>query len=122
MKLKEFVPDNMFKHIINLCKKELELDEIPNIEFVDDDTIPGQNSFGQFNNDTIKVVVKNRHPIDVARTISHELVHWKQKIENLTLDGSDGSETENQANAVAGIIMRKFGNKYPEYFINSLPK
>jgi hypothetical protein len=37
------------------------------------------------------------------------------------MDGSDGSDTENQANAVAGIIMRKFGQRYPQYFVDILP-
>jgi hypothetical protein len=55
------------------------------------------------------------------RTLAHELVHWKQRESGLELDGSDGSETEDQANAVAGVIMRKFGKMYPEYFVNSLP-
>jgi hypothetical protein len=39
----------------------------------------------------------------------------------MEMSGEDGSEAENQANSIAGIIMRRFGERYPDYFINSLP-
>ena len=68
------------------------------------------------------MAIKGRHLVDISRTLAHELVHWKQRIEGQELDGSDGSETENQANAIAGIIMRRFGQRYPEYFLEALPK
>jgi hypothetical protein len=122
MKLREFVQEHMITHLLQLCKRELEIDELPPISILKDDTSTGGGtSFGQFTEDGIKVVSAGRHPMDVMRTLAHELVHWKQRVEGMELDGSDGSETENQANAVAGIIMRKFGQMYPEYFLNSLP-
>ena len=37
-------------------------------------------------------------------------------LDNKKLDGSDGSETENEANAVAGIIMRQFNRTHPDAF------
>lgn len=117
MKIMETTLPVIIKQGINLCQKELALDKLPNIELVDH---LKSNSFGEFDG-SIKVVIKNRHPVDIVRTLAHELVHWKQRTENMELDGSDGSETENQANSVAGIIMRKFGQMYPEYFIQSLP-
>lgn len=121
MKIQEFLLENMTTHLLNLCKKELELDELPKILLVDTPTVGGDHSFGVFQNGTITVVKANRHPIDVMRTLSHEMVHHKQRTENMELDGSDGSDTENQANSLAGIIMRKFGKMYPEYFLNSIP-
>ena len=54
--------------------------------------------------------------MDVLRTLAHELVHWKQCQMGEELDGADGSDAENQANAVAGIIMRRFGKSYPHLF------
>jgi Zn-dependent peptidase ImmA (M78 family) len=58
----------------------------------------------------------NRHPNDILRTIAHELVHYKQDTEHrLEPDsGTTGSPEENQANAVAGIVMRHFNKQYPE--------
>ena len=122
MKLREFVQNHMLTHLLQLCKDELDLEELPNINMLDDaTTVSSGSSFGEFDGTGINVVSKDRHPVDVMRTLAHELVHWKQRLEGMELDGSDGSETENQANAVAGEIMRKFGKMYPEYFTSSLP-
>ena len=121
MKLKDVVLENMVTHLLLLCKRELGLREIPRITLISQDsTVGGGTSFGIFDG-TIKVVTKDRHPMDVMRTLAHELVHWKQRTENQEMDGNDGSTTENDANAIAGVIMRKFGRIYPEYFVNSLP-
>jgi hypothetical protein len=32
-------------------------------------------------------------------------------------DGEDGSPIENEANAVAGVIIRKWGKQHPEIYI-----
>lgn len=121
MKLREVLLEHMVTHLLELCKRELNLNQFPKIIFVDAPTTGGGSSFGEFDGD-IKVVTRGRHPMDVMRTLAHELVHWKQRVANQELDGSDGSETENQANAVAGVIMRKFGKMYPEYFLQTLPE
>ena len=114
----------MVTHLLELCKVELELDQLPSIQLIDD--VPSlqsgdKHSFGEFSDDSIKVITTGRHPVDVMRTLAHELTHWKQRVEGHELDGSDGSDTENGANSIAGIIMRKFAEKYPDYFIQSLP-
>jgi hypothetical protein len=57
---------------------------------------------------------------DILRTLAHELVHHHQKLNGDELDGEDGSDTENEANARAGVIMRKFGRENPEIFENKL--
>jgi hypothetical protein len=122
MKLKEVLFENMVTQLVQLCKRELGINQLPPIKLLhNSDSTGGGTSFGQFEDDTISVVTKDRHPMDVMRTLTHELVHWKQRTNGQVMDGSDGSDTENQANAVAGIIMRKFGQMYPDYFINSLP-
>lgn len=122
MKLCEFVQNAMVTHLLQVCKHELELADLPEIIFLDTEPTTGSGtSFGQFTDDGIEVVTMGRHPMDVMRTLAHELVHWKQRISGQELDGSDGSATENQANAIAGVIMRKFGQKYPQYFLDTLP-
>jgi len=69
----------------------------------------------------IKIYVKERAIIDVCRSIAHELVHHKQKLEDRikdhVIDGGDGSPIENEANAIAGIIIRKYGKLHPELYI-----
>ena len=116
MKLNELLLEHMVDNLLELCKQELEIQELPPIKLVNTPTVGSNYSFGVFQDDTIQVVSKDRHPIDVMRTLAHELVHWKQRIEGQNMDGNDGSDTENQANAIAGIIMRRFGKAYPECF------
>jgi Zn-dependent peptidase ImmA (M78 family) len=48
---------------------------------------------------------------DILRTLAHELVHRKQE-EDGRLDinsGKTGSPIEDEANAMAGILLRNFG-------------
>jgi len=67
---------------------------------------------------TIRVVATNRNLADVLRTLAHEIVHRKQQLDGrLHLGaGDDGTEIENEANAEAAIIMRKFGKANPIIF------
>lgn len=69
----------------------------------------------------VKVYVKDRAIIDICRSIAHELVHHKQNLDgrltNVAEDGSDGSNIENEANAVAGEIIRKYGKLNPNLYI-----
>ncbi len=121
MKILETIQEHMITHLLGVCKRELEIDELPPIRFINEPTIPGGTSFGVFDGESVLVVVKNRHPMDVARTLAHELTHWQQKITGQDLDGATGSNTENDANAIAGVILRKFGEMYPQYFTDILP-
>ena len=65
----------------------------------------------------VKVLSKNRALPDIIRSIAHELVHHKQNQEGELTgneeEGADGSPQENEANARAGKIVRRFGNKIP---------
>lgn len=82
-------------------------------------------SFGGYNpsDNSIVVVSKNRHPMDIFRTVAHELVHHKQnedgRIKDVAQEGSTGSEIENEANAEAGKIMRWFAKANPSMFSSS---
>jgi cytidyltransferase-like protein len=66
--------------------------------------------------DKIWVYTGNRNMADICRTVSHELVHLSQKQKGQNLDGTTGSDTENEANATAGKIMRKFAQTHPMIF------
>ena len=78
------------------------------------------HTFGTFNpnNDKIWLYVKNRNMADLLRTLAHELVHRKQdedgRINNNS--GETGSEIENEANAMAGVLLRKFGKQNEEIY------
>lgn len=77
-------------------------------------------SFGKHTPATgiIRVVAANRNLADVLRTLAHELVHRKQEKEGKLYNGAgeDGSDVENEANAEAAIIMRRFGKANPIIF------
>jgi Zn-dependent peptidase ImmA (M78 family) len=90
--------------------------EIIKIKLLHDDICNGkQRTFAYFDPDTNQIVVsvKNRHEMDIARSLAHELVHLAQsKIRPLTADdGITGSPVECEANSVAGIIMRLWGTR-----------
>jgi hypothetical protein len=68
------------------------------------------------NTGKIKVYAKNRALFDVARSIAHELVHHKQNVNGEELNGDTGSSCENEANSVAGQIIRLYGQKNPEFY------
>lgn len=93
-------------------KKYLKLKELPYIETITGDEAAAMKSFGCWDGEKIKLNVDGRHPIDVCRTLAHELVHHVKK----HTDGEDGSADENEANALAGTIMRKFGRANPDLF------
>lgn len=75
-----------------------------------------QRTFGYCEPTTKKIVIscRDRHPTDVLRTLAHELVHVAQhQIMPLSAsDGATGSDVENEANALAGILMRLWGQRH----------
>ena len=109
----------MFKKFLPLAMEILELDSLPKMVFATrvDDT--EQPTFGLYSNGDkeLHVALTNRHPNDILRTVAHELTHYKQDINNELNNesGETGSNEENEANATAGIIMRHFNKRYPEY-------
>ena len=124
MRAKEFDNQNdtvveMFRKFFPLAMKIIGLNSLPEIIFEKEVESPDQPTFGQYVHGENKLYVglANRHPNDILRTLAHELVHYKQDTEH-QLDnqsGETGSPEENQANAIAGVVMRYFNKKYPEY-------
>lgn len=108
-----------FHKFLTLCKEELGLEKLPKINW-DSGADEEQTSFGCFNPDdqTIRVSIKDRHPNDIMRTLAHELVHYRQNLDGKIKNdsGETGSPIENEANAVAGIIMRNFNRSNPNAF------
>ena len=62
----------------------------------------------------IYVSVINRHPVDILRSLAHEMVHYKQMISGQSIQGHTGSRHENEANAKAGVVLRDYGKLHPE--------
>lgn len=102
-----------------LAVEYLQLSALPKISFNNQTQHSEQASFGMYDpdQDCIFLVIANRQPVDILRTLAHELAHAKQREDN-RIDinsGETGSEIENEANAEAGVIMRHFAKEYPKY-------
>lgn len=109
----------MFKKFLPLAMEVLEVDRLPKMRFEPMLHTGQQPSFGMYVNgeNTLYVSIANRHPVDILRTVAHELVHFRQDIRGELNDqsGVTGSPEENQAHEIAGVIMRHFNKRYPEY-------
>ena len=70
-------------------------------------------------NGDVKVYCRQRGLADVLRSIAHELIHHQQN-QNGKLQGPTqdvGGEIEDEANSVAGQLVKKFGYANPKLAI-----
>lgn len=103
---------------ILFAKKYLKLKSKPKVSFVKDSKFASKvGAFGQINgHNNIKIDILDRHPMDILRTLAHELVHLHQHEKGISGDGHAGSKTENESNMIAGEMLRKFGEKHSDLF------
>jgi len=110
------VGNNFVKH----CVKSLGIKRLPKIKLVAEIGSTEHPTFGLFdpNTNTVQVAYRDRHIMDMLRTLGHELTHHKQREEDRIQpgDGDTGSEIENEANAQAGVLMRDFADQNPDLF------
>jgi hypothetical protein len=102
------------QRFINFAKKEMGVDSKPvKIKMVGHEEDP-YRAFGhevkKDGENEINVRDVGRHTVDVMRTVAHELAHAKQP------DKPSSQKREDEANAKAGRIMRKYGDKNPDIF------
>ena len=110
--------EQIIEKFVDFCQEHLGIDELPEINLITGaDRSVENKSFGGYGNRNINVSISNRHIMDVCRTLAHELVHFKQDLNGTLNDdsGMTGSAEENQANSQAGIIMRHFNKRFPQY-------
>jgi hypothetical protein len=113
--LNESKTNEFVQNYLPWLQKELGLKELPKIKLLD---MPEDTTFGKYGGGTLYVVTGGRHPVDVLRTLAHELTHFKQDGKGELTDGAGetGTPQENEANSNAGIIMRNFAKNHPEEF------
>jgi hypothetical protein len=102
------------KHFIKFCKQELNIQSLPHVSLINDRSfVEEQRSFGEYNPsaNSVRVVALSRNLADICRSLAHELTHHRQWELGMIgpASGDTGSEIENDANAMAGIIMREYG-------------
>ena len=107
---------------VRFAAEDLELTTLPKFDFrFDNFKSVHHKSFGGYQpgDEHITITVKNRHIMDVCRTLAHELVHYSQDLKKELEDdgaGATGSPQENEANARAAVIMRNWGKRNPHLF------
>lgn len=109
----------MVEEFIPFAKKGLGIESDVSIELSTDKAKVEQiHALGYFSpgDNSVWVYIGNRNTADILRTLAHELVHVKQHEEGVKIDGSTGSKDENEANSVAGVIMRIYGKKNPSIY------
>jgi len=106
---------------IDSCVEYLGIEQAPKIILKRDPEWTRRNgTFGQFDHETrsVTLAVSGRHVLDILRTLAHELTHARQdELADMPVDaGETGSPYEDEANAMAGRIMRHWVDQYPEFF------
>jgi hypothetical protein len=125
--------ENSINHFVEYATKKLKLSETPKITLLSGrEYSEAKTSLGGYNpmSKEIYVAIEGRLTADILRTLAHEMVHRKQDelglVKDEIKDGATGSPIENQAHAVAGILMRNYGkiNKqiYNEGFVGNAQK
>ena len=99
---------------VNYCTECLGIEQLPKINLVTDREFATKfRSFGSYipNSAELHVYVTNRNLADVLRTLAHELCHHRQnELGMLKPDsGETGSPQENEANSIAGELLRNYG-------------
>jgi len=114
------------ERFVDLVVKELGIENEVNIDYTEDKSKvrttatykyeDGENS--DIENAEVTVYTKKRALQDIMRSVAHELVHHHQneegelkgKIQNV------GGPIEDEANAVAGELLKKYGLQHPEIY------
>lgn len=108
------------KKFMNFSLHKLGIKSPIKVTVTKDRNLYGLKTMAHFNNEDSHCVVysNNRNVADILRSIAHELVH-KSQFENDKIKGKVqdiGGPIEDEANAVAGQLVKEFGYKNPEIF------
>lgn len=104
-----------------VCDK-INCDEVEVDYGFDLDRVKELRTFGSTSSDgKIWVHVGDRNMADTMRTLAHELVHLNQFGKGTASDDMDEEQRlriEDEANAVAGRLMREYGKQHSEIYEN----
>ena len=114
---------NHLNSFVDFCCNKLDIMQKPSLKFKEPTDQGEQPSFAAYapGSKEVYVMSKNRHPMDIFRSVAHELVHHKQNEEgrigkDVAREGATGSDIENEANSRAGELMRWYGKANPQAF------
>ena len=105
---------------VDFVSGDLELEDNFTVDITNDsDDVETLASY-DINNNEVTVLGKDRALPDIIRSVAHELVHHKQnergELTGRQEEGEDGSPWEDEANAKAGELVRKYGRENPEIY------
>ena len=114
------INESVIDDFIEFGKKELSLDDDFRVNLTSNgDDIETLASYDMIDNE-INVLTKDRAEADIIRSIAHEMVHHKQNergdLRGNPEEGEDGSPWEDEANAKAGVLVRRFGKINPNIY------
>lgn len=106
--------DHTFYHqFIEFLQDEYPLKQNIKINFVNN-RVGKMTTGNRTDKHVINVLTKNRMNRDILRTLSHEWVHEYQRVNLKMKKGPDiGGKSEDMANSVAGVLIKKFEKKFP---------
>ena len=114
------IKSGIIEDFVSFCKKELNIKG--SVKIVLSDKRDGFKTLAHYdvNNFTTSVYINGRAVPDILRSLAHELVHHKQlqdgRLNDPSTQGGDGSDIENEANSLAGVLLRKYGRLKPEIY------
>ncbi len=113
--------ESTIQRFVAHCCDFLKIDQAPRIRLRRDPAwSERQGTFGRYSPDHhhIELATHGRHIQDILRTLAHEMTHARQD-ETVGLPddaGETGSTYEDEANALAGQIMRHWADQEPDLF------
>ena len=96
----------------HMLDKGMNIEPLPKVEFVDGDSNNAREFFGKTayynpNNHTITLFTEGRHPKDIVRSFSHEMMHHIQNLEgrlsNITTTNTQEDDNLNDIEAEANL-------------------
>lgn len=101
--------------------KNLGIQGAPEIKYTSDKNhVTTHRTFGATKpTGEIWVYLGDRNPADIMRTLCHELVHYRQfelSTASETMDKTQRQRIEDEANAIAGRMMRSYGKQNVEIY------
>jgi hypothetical protein len=96
----------------HMLDKGMNIEPLPNLEFVDGDIQNARDFFGKTayydpNTQTIVLYTEGRHPKDIARSYTHEMIHHIQNLEgrlgNITTTNTQEDDDLNKIEAEANL-------------------
>lgn len=104
----------MLNEFIQFAKTKLNIEELPTFEFDNNvESAKSKRTMATYNPSEkhIWIYENNRNLADVLRSIAHEMTHHRQneKGELYAGAGEAGTDIENEANSMAGVMLREYG-------------